>query len=152
MPLNLAPAVAEGAILPVIPQSLCTSFVITEQFPMLHTGYHDMTAERSLITDAVPGWDSGNTPRPLRVWKLAKRLTDQQLSDLLAFWQSLNGGQLPFWFYDPLDCGTGAVGSNYDPTGTNWQGRVSCFFRGAWRQVTQLSLHSIPSLEIVEVA
>jgi hypothetical protein len=146
MPYNLKPAaVAPGTVLP---KSLSTSFTETRVYPMLTTMYNDGTFERSLIQDGV------NPPRALRTWALAKRLTTAQLTTLLNFWESqTDGGSNPFYFYDPFDILPGNhVGSNYDATGNNTQGRVTCFFRGDWSQQTLLGRHVVGNLTLVEVA
>jgi hypothetical protein len=146
VPYNLQPAaVAAGT---VFPQSLSTSFVDARAYPLLSAAYNDGTIERSLIQDSV------NPPRAPRTWVLAQRLTTAQLTTLLNFWQTqAQGGLNPFYFYDPFDVIPPAkIGSNYDPTGDNTQGRVICFFRGDWGQQTGLSRHTVGNLTLVEVA
>ena len=146
MPLNLIPAaVAPGM---VMPQSLSTSFVMTMLYPVLSISYNDGTFERSMIEDFV------NPPRALRTWILAKRLTTAQLTALRNFWYTQTLGCLnPFYFYDPFDVLPGQhMGSNYDATGDNTQGRVICFFRGDWAQRTDLGRHTVPNLTLIEVA
>jgi len=44
------------------------------------------------------------------------------------------------------------IGSNYDPTGNNTQGRVTVVFRGNWAQATDLARSNVRALELVEVA
>jgi hypothetical protein len=146
MPYNLQPAaVAAGT---VFPKSLSTSFVDARAYPLLSTAYNDGTVERSLIQDGV------NPPRAPRTWVLGQRLTTAQLTTLLNFWENqTQGGLNPFYFYDPFDIVPPAqIGSNYDPTGDNTQGRAICFFRGDWAQQTGLSRHTVPNLTLVEVA
>jgi hypothetical protein len=146
MPYNLTPAqVAPGTVLP---QSLSTSFVETNVYPLLSVSYNDGTFERSLIQDGV------NPPRSLRTWILSKRLTTSQLTTLLNFWEvNAKGGLNPFYFYNPFDVLPGKhIGSNYDATGSNQQGRVICFFRGDWGQRTELGRHVVPALTLIEVA
>jgi len=71
-----------------------------------------------------------------RTFRLSKRLTASLLSELYSFWGSHNGGVTPFAFYNPFDVASGQqVGSNYDPTGNNTQGRVTVVFRGNWAQI-----------------
>lgn len=130
----------------VLPQSLCTAFVRTENYPLLLTEYHDGTRERSLITDTL------NAPRSARTWKLSQRLTTAQLTTLRTFWETtVMGGWLPAYFYDPFDA-SGAIGSNYDATGVSVTGRATVFFRGKWEEQTALGRSSIPELLLVEVA
>jgi hypothetical protein len=143
MPYNLTPVtVAAGA---VFPQSLSSSFVNTRQYPVLSTGYNDGTFERSLIVDTV------NPPRALQTWALGQRLTTAQLNTLLQFWETTaKGGLNPFYFYDPVDVLEGQkIGSNWDGTGSNEQGRRRCFFRGDWSQQAQIA-RLATSLMIVE--
>jgi hypothetical protein len=132
----------------VFPKSLSASFVDTRLYPVLSTSYNDGTIEQSLIQDGV------NAPRWLRTYAQAQRLTAAQLATLRNFWETtVQGGLYPFYFYDPWDVLPGQeIGSNFDPTGDNTQGRVTCFFRGDWSQQGQLSRHVVPSLLLVEVA
>jgi hypothetical protein len=145
MPANLIPAaIAPGTVLP---QALCSSFVSSHIYPLLSVTYNDGTYERSLIQDGV------NPPRALRTWAIAERLTTAQLATLWDFWTQQQGGLNPFYFYDPYGVNPGQdIGSNYDPSGDNTQGRVVVFFRGDWSQQSQLARHTVPSLTLVEAA
>lgn len=146
MPYNLQPAqVAPGA---VFPQSLCTSFVDTRQYPVLSTAYNDGTIESSLIQDGV------NAPRWLRTFAQAQKLTVVGLNALRSFYENTaQGGLYPFYFYDPWDVLPGQqIGSNFDATGNSTQGRATCFFRGDWSEQGALGRHIVPSLLLVEVA
>lgn len=145
MPGNLAVASPAG----VLPNSLHTVFTETRVFPVLSVGYHDGTIERSLIVDGV------NTARPLRTWRLGKRLTESQRSELQVFWEvTTDGGLRTFYFYDPYDTAFGqGFGKNYDATGASTQGRVVVRFSGSWRQVLTLGRRSdIPELLLTECA
>src|SRR5215471_4315068 len=109
----------------VMPQSLNTSFTEFNNYPMLSNTYSDGAFQRSLIEDGV------NPPRSLRIFTLAKRLNVAQLNALLDFWENTTlGGLNPFWFYLPF--AVCPVGSNWDATGGNMEGRIKCFFRGDW--------------------
>jgi hypothetical protein len=44
------------------------------------------------------------------------------------------------------------IGSNYDSTGNNTQGRVTVVFRGNWAQVTDIARTNVQGLELVDVA
>jgi hypothetical protein len=58
-----------------------------------------------------------------------------------------------FCFYNPFDVPTGAqIGSNYDPSGNNLQGRITVVFRGNWAQATDLARSNVQALQLVEVA
>jgi hypothetical protein len=143
MPYNITPAVvAPGAVLP---QSLSTSFAMTAVYPLLGVFYNDGSYERSLIRDGT------NPPRAVHTWALAKRLTTAQLTALANFWTAQHGGLNPFYFYDPFNVLPGQqIGSNFDPTGDDTQGRMICFFRGDWGQRTDLGRHMGPNLTLVE--
>ena len=65
----------------------------------------------------------------------------------------LFAGLVPFAFYNPFDVASGQqIGSNYDPTGNNTQGRVTVVFRGNWAQATDIARSNIQGFELVEVA
>ena len=142
MPYNLTPVkIANGAVLP---QSLCSSFAETYEYPILATTYNDGSYEASLIVDGV------NPPRYLRTFAQTSRLTTAQLETLWDFWRIVTeGGLYPFYFYNPFD--VAPIGSNYDPAGANVNGRVPVFFRGNWAQQTAIARHSV-SLLLVETA
>ena len=107
-------------------------------------------------------------PEPVSRWHdpavaacadLAPDIPAQQTPDasvLLAlynFWVSQNAGLTPFAFYNPFDVASGQqIGSNYDPTGNNTQGRVTVVFRGNWAQATDVARTNVQGLELVEVA
>jgi hypothetical protein len=75
------------------------------------------------------------------------------LSALYSFWVSQNAGLTPFAFYNPFDVASGQqIGSNYDSTGNNTQGRVTVAFRGNWAQATDVARTNVQGLELVEVA
>jgi hypothetical protein len=74
------------------------------------------------------------------------------LPALYSFWVSQNAGLTPFAFYNPFDVASGQIGSNYDPTGNNTQGRVTVVFRGNWAQATDVARTNVQGLELVEVA
>jgi len=64
-----------------------------------------------------------------------------------------NAGLTPFAFYNPFDVASGQqIGSNYDPTGNNTQGRVTVMFRCNWAQATDIARTNVQGLELVEVA
>ena len=103
---------------------------------------HDGTIQRSQLAQ---------TSR--RTFRLSKRLSASALSALYNFWVSQNGGLTPFAFYNPFDVAAGQqIGSNYDSTGNNTQGRVTVVFRANWAQSTDLCRTNVPRLELIEVA
>lgn len=138
MPGNLVQSVPNG----VMPASLCTAFTELREFPPLQNQFHDGTIQRSQLAQ---------TSR--RTFRLSKRLSASQLSALYSFWLSQNGGLTPLVFYNPFDVAAGQqIGSNYDPTGNNTQGRVIVVFRGNWAQSTDMARTNMQGLELVEVA
>jgi hypothetical protein len=147
VPGNLNAAVVSPSST-VFPQSLALSFSEASSFPLLSVSYHDGTSERGLIEDGV------NPPRPARVFTLPQRLTTSQLSTLKFFWeQTTLGGLKPFYFYNPFDVLIGqAIGSNYDSSGFNTQGRVTVVFQGNWSQRTDMGRHVVPQLTLLEIA
>jgi len=59
----------------------------------------------------------------------------------------------PFLFYNPFDVFAGQqIGSNYDATGNNTQGRVTVVVRGNWSQLSDLCRTNVQGLQLVEVA
>jgi hypothetical protein len=103
----------------VMPASLCTAFTELREYAQLQNQYHDGTIQRSQLAQ---------TSR--RTFRLSKRLSASLLSALYSFWVSQNAGLTPFAFYNPFDVASGQqIGSNYDPTGNNTQGRVTVVFR-----------------------
>ena len=142
MPYNLTPV----KITAVLPKMLCLSFTETYLYPLLSTTYNDGAFERSLITDG-----GANDPRYLRTFALSNRLTTAQLTALWNFFDTTaQGGLVAFYYYCPFDACP--VGSNWDATGTNVNGRVPVFFRGDWSQKTDLGRHTGPNLLLVETA
>ena len=138
MPGNLQSAAPNG----VMPLSLCTAFTELREYAQLQNQYHDSTIQRSQLAQ---------TSR--RTFQLSKRLSASTLATLYNFWVSQNGGLTPFAFYNPFDVLAGQqIGSNYDPTGNNTQGRVTVAFRGNWAQSTDLCRTNMQGLELVEVA
>lgn len=138
MPGNIQNAAPNG----VMPFSLCTSFTELREYVQLQNQYHDGTVQRSQLAQ---------TSR--RTFRLNKRLSASLLSALYSFWISQNGGLTPFAFYNPFEVGSGQqIGSNYDPTGNNTQGRVTVVFRANWAQVTDVARTNLQDVELIEIA
>jgi hypothetical protein len=138
MPGNLVQSAPNG----VMPASLCTAFTELREYAQLQNQFHDGTIHRSQLAQ---------TSR--RTFRLSKRLSASVLSALYSFWASQNAGLTPFAFYNPFDVAAGQqIGSNYDPTGNNTQGRVTVVFRGNWSQATDIARTNLQALELVEVA
>jgi hypothetical protein len=138
MPGNLIQPEPNG----VMPASLCTAFTEVREFSQLQNQFHDGTIQRSQLA---------RTSR--RTFRLSKRLNASALSALYNFWVFQNGGLTAFCFYDPFDVAAGEqIGSNYDPTGTNTQGRITAVFRGNWTQATDVARTNLQGLELVEAS
>ena len=138
MPGNLVQSAPNG----VLPASLCTAFTELREYAQFQNQYHDGTIQRSQLAQ---------TSR--RTFRLSKRLSASLLSTLYNFWVSQNAGLTPFAFYTPIDVAPGQqIGSNYDPTGNNTQGRVTVVFRGNWAQLSDIARTNLPNLDLVEVA
>jgi hypothetical protein len=133
-----------GAVLPpqptlVMPQTLCLAFTEDRNYEQLRNEYHDGSPQAGQLAQ---------TSR--KTFKLSRRLTPAQLSTLLTFFESLNGGLAPFLFYNPFEAAP--IGSNYDPTGASSVGRYVVCFRNNWTQVSSLRRSDVTGLELVEVA
>lgn len=116
--------VSNAAPATVLPQSLCTAFQHSRSYPVRANEYADGTAQRDVLALSSR-----------KIWQLAKRLTATDLATLRDFYEARGGTKEAFYFYDPYNPGTGsAVGSNYDPTGTETQGRHVVCFTGDWAQ------------------
>jgi hypothetical protein len=125
-----------------MPASLCTAFTELREYAQLQNPFHDGTVQRSQLAQ---------TSR--RTFRLSKRLSASLLSPLYSFWDTQNGGLTAFAFYNPFDVPSGQqIGSNYDSTGNNTQGRVTVVFRGNWTQATDIARSNVQGLELVEVA
>jgi hypothetical protein len=118
----------------VMPNALCTAFSESRDYVELQAQYHDGTTERSQLAQ---------TSR--KTFRLAQRLTAAHAAAIKAFWDSLQGGMVPFLFYNLAE---GA----YDATGNSTQGRYTVVFRGNWSQTTGLLRTDVPQIELVEVA
>jgi hypothetical protein len=137
MPGNIIQADPNG----VMPQSLSTAFTESRNFEQLQVSYHDGTIDRGQLAQ---------TSR--RTFTLTKRLNAADLATLYGFWAAQNGGLTCFLFYNPFEPAPGQpIGSNYDPTGAETQGRYTVVFRNtAWSQSSDVCRTNIP-IELVEV-
>jgi hypothetical protein len=73
----------------VLPFSLCRSFVHSREYPVQVNEYRSGESQRGRLAD---------TSR--KRWRLEKRLTVAELETLRDFYDTRNGPQEPFWFYD----------------------------------------------------
>jgi hypothetical protein len=138
MPGNILAAVPNG----VMPFTLCTAFSEAREYAQLQNQYRDGTIQRA---------QQAQTSR--RTFRPNMRLDATLLSTLYTFLTSQNFGMTPFLFYNPFDVLAGQqIGSNYDATGNNTQGRVTVVVRGNWSQLSDLCRTNVQGLQLVEVA
>lgn len=130
MPGNLSNAVPSG----VMPYALCTAFSESREYVQLQTQYHDGAIQRSQLAQ---------TSR--RTFSLSQRLTAALASALKTFWDSQQGGAVPFVFYNMIE-------GSYDSTGNSTRGRYTVRFQGSWSQNTGLARTDVPQLRLIEVA
>ena len=88
-----------------MPNTLCSSFVHTREYPVIDNEYRNGESQRSA---------QAATSR--KKWTITKRLTPTQLAALRNFYDARNGTHEPFHFYDPYETspkfswdGTGAA-------------------------------------------
>ena len=138
MPGNILAAVPNG----VLPFSLCTAFSEAREYAQLQNQYRDGTIQRAQLAQ---------TSR--RTFQPNMRLDAALLSTLYTFLTLQNFGMTPFLFYNPFDVLAGQqIGSNYDATGNNTQGRVTVVVRGNWSQLSDLCRTNVQGLQLIEVA
>jgi len=130
MPGNVATASPSG----VMPYALSLTFAESREYAQLQTQYHDGTTERSQLA---------STSR--RTFRLAQRLTATLAAALNSFWDSHQGGVVPFLYYNLAE-------GQYDSTGAATQGRYTVVFRGNWSQSTGMQRTDVPQIELIEVA
>ena len=83
-----------------------------------------------------------------KAWRLSKRLTPDEYDALLAFYESVGGPMVPFYFYDGTE--TTPLWS-WDATGVSTTGRYAVVFRNHWRAEFGFPRHNV-DIELVEVA
>lgn len=104
----------------VMPLFLCSSFLRSEVWKAHQNIYANGEHEAaSLVTNSRRAWD------------LTIPLAAAPLAALRDFFDSRNGQQLPFWFYD-LHEGV------YDATGVLANGRYVVRFASPWQHLRQL--------------
>ena len=121
----------------VLPWSLSTAFVRSQEYPVLDNEYAGGESQR---------WVLASNSR--KRWRLAKRLPSAQLQALRDFYEARKGPEEPFYFYDPWDA---SPKFSYDPTGQAVAGRYTVRFAGAWEQATSFGRIDV-SIELVELA
>ncbi len=130
-------SVASAVPLTVLPQSLCSAFARTEEWPIAINTYRDAEAQRV------------NLAASARLsWHLSRKLTASQLVTLLAFWHARDGALQAFYFYDPLE--TSPMFS-HDPTGAEPTGRYTVRFDGTL-EITSGIVRSVVGLRLLQLA
>lgn len=139
MPGNLTIAVPTE----VLPASLCTAFTEARTYEQLQGSYHDGTIQRSQLAQSSR-----------KTFKLSKRLTASAVATLYNFVVDMQGALMPFYFYNPFEVASGQQpGSNYDPTGSNTQGRYVVHFVGnTWSQSSDVCRTNVSGIQLAEVA
>ena len=130
-------SVQNAAPTTVLPQSLCRAFAHAREYPVLENEYKNGESQRSM---------QAATSR--KRWRLAKRLTPSQLTQLRSFFEAHGAGLQPFFFYDGLES---IPRWNYDPTGLDPNGRFTVRFVSGWNQSVGLG-RADAEIEFVEVA
>jgi hypothetical protein len=116
-----------------MPYALCATFSESRELVQLQAQYHDGSTERSQLAQ---------TSR--KSFRLAQRLTAARAAALKTFWDSQQGGAVPFLFYNLAE-------GTYDPSGNSTQGRYTVVFRGDWSQTTGMLRTDVPQIELIEV-
>jgi hypothetical protein len=130
-------SVANAAPSTVMPQALCREFVVVDEWTVDQNTYRSGEVEvRSRVTNKR------------RRWRASMLLTAAQLATWKAFF--LATLHAAFYYYDPYEA-SGAIGSNYDGTGSSTTGRFTVCWQGSWKQQMNLGRFSV-ELELCELA
>lgn len=130
--------VASASTTIVLPLSLSRSFSHSREYTIRSNDYPLGFSQRRAIT---------TTSR--KSWQLTKLLTPTQYDALLAFYESVSGPLLPFYFYDGTE--TSPIWS-WDATGVATVGRYLVRFANPrWSADFSFPRHLV-SVEIIEVA
>jgi hypothetical protein len=130
-------SVANASVSTVLPQWLARSFVRADEWRVDQNVYQNGEVQsRTQVTAQRLRW----TAEPI--------LTADELEDLKDFWLATLHGA--FYYYDPYEA-AGAIGSNYDGTGSATTGRHKVRWEGAWQQTMNLGRFTV-RLGLVEVA
>ncbi len=124
----------------VMPFSLSSVFVHSRSYVNLINKYRNGETQRALLTASSR-----------KFWKLSKKLTESELSDLKDFYIARNGGHEPFYFYDPYET---SPKFTYDPTGVETVGRHIVHFSvaGAFTQSSLWGARHTVEIELEELA
>ena len=123
MPGNLAPAEPTQ----VMPYSLAAAFEETLFLDAFINEYADGRSERRA--------GAFNARRTFRV---ARRLSDEQLEDLRTFYYDVARYGAPFWFYNVRET---TPPYTWDETGSNPVGRYAVVWEGGWNDTITFGRH-----------
>src|SRR6185436_8922837 len=116
MPGSVALAVA----VTVLPLSLSSAFSHSREYAIRENIYKNGESQRLLLTASSR-----------KRWKLGKRLTSDELTELRDFYDARGGGLEAFLFYDVYETDPKF---SYDETGVATDGRHKVHFVGEWQQ------------------
>lgn len=120
----------------VLPATLSRAFVHAREYPVVVNEYRDGASQRSV---------QSSTSR--KRWRLDKRLTVDELDDLVEFYLDHKGPTVPFYFYDPWET---SPKYSHDPSGAATEGRSTVRFEGGMAEAVGIALSDV-SFSIVEV-
>jgi hypothetical protein len=126
----------------VMPWNLCAVFQHSRAYSGMQNDFADGTNQRSLITFTSK-----------KTWRIQPMLSNNANNDgvkavlelLRNFYDSVNGPQKAFYFYDVFETSRFA----YDATGVSTVGRYTVVFRTAWSQTANFPFVTV-QLELEE--
>ena len=122
----------------VLPQFLCSMFSQSREYLANVNDYKDGTSQREVIVF-----------NSRRKWTAeARPAGSTAMIALRNFYRARKGPTDPFWFYDFSE---GPVKNNYDPTGTDENGRFLVRFEGKWEQSQSLNPFGSAKITLVEL-
>jgi hypothetical protein len=124
----------------VLPFTLCTAFREERTWAMLENEYRDGESQRNLLVDDH------------RVqWRQSKKLPPDDMDALRAFYDLMLGPTQVFWYYDPFDVlPHQEIGTNWDSTGGNPQGRHPVRFDSSFSQTAGVGM-ATADIVLIEV-
>lgn len=120
-----------------MPWSLCVAFSHSRQYPLQVNEYMNGESQRQL---------QASTSR--KSWKLARRVTSDQLALLRAFVEARKGPTQPFYFYDVWET---SPKFSYDATGVAVAGRYVVRFDGPWSHALNIARIDVSAFSLIEI-